>query len=188
MGMVFVVVQEPSGDLPECGDRIRKRVHANIVSLEGFDEALGDAIRFRALNGSEAREEIESGREGPGLVCGVDAAIVGKPFERVCGAWMAANRLSMASSIMSRTMLPLMPALATACQAMISRSWASMMKARRTRSPFQQEISNPSEHHRRFERMTTTLPSWRRPFLRPVCRARSMPFCRIIRKIRLWLA
>ena len=37
--MVFVVVQEPSGDLPECGDRIRKRVHANIVSLEGFDEA-----------------------------------------------------------------------------------------------------------------------------------------------------
>ena len=63
-----------------------------------------------------------------------------------------------------------------------------MMKARRTRSPFQQEISNPSEHHRRFERMTTTLPSWSRPFLRPVCRARSMPFCRIIRKIRLWLA
>ena len=43
MGMVFVVVQEPSGDLPECGDRIRKRVHANIVSLEGFDEAFGDA-------------------------------------------------------------------------------------------------------------------------------------------------
>ena len=42
--------------------------------------------------------------------------------------------------------------------------------------------------HRRFERMTTTLPSWSRPFLRPVCRARSMPFCRIIRKIRLWLA
>ena len=50
MGMVFVVVQEPSGDLPECGDRIRKRVHANIVSLEGFDEALGDAIRFRRLS------------------------------------------------------------------------------------------------------------------------------------------
>ena len=32
------------------------------------------------------------------------------------------------------------------------------------------------------------LPSWSRPFLRPVCRARSMPFCRIIRKIRYWLA
>ena len=121
MGMVFVVVQEPSGDLPECGDRIRKRVDANIVSLEGFDEALGDAIRFRALNGSEARDEIESGRGGPGLVCRVDAAIVGD-HSSACGAWMAANRLSTASSIMSRTMLPLMPPWATACQAMISRS------------------------------------------------------------------
>lgn len=86
MGMVFVVVQEPSGDLPECGDRIRKRVHANIVSLEGFDEALGDAIGFRALNGSEARDEIESGREGPGLVCRVDAAIVGKPWTTTVAA------------------------------------------------------------------------------------------------------
>src|SRR4051794_2645879 len=82
MGMVFVVVLEPSGDLPECGDRLRKRVHANIVSLEGFDEALGDAIRFRALNGSKAGDEIESGGEGPGLVCRVDAAIVGKPPPR----------------------------------------------------------------------------------------------------------
>ncbi len=54
--MIFVVVLEPSGDLPECGDRIRKRVDANIVSLERFDEALGDAVRFRALNGNEARD------------------------------------------------------------------------------------------------------------------------------------
>ena len=98
---------------------------------------------------------------------------------------MAANRLSTASSIMSRTMLPLMPASATACQAMISRSWASMMKATRTRSPFQQAISKPSEHQRRFERMTMTLPSWTRPVLRPVCLASSMLFCRMIRKIAL---
>ena len=41
-----------------------------------------------------------------------------------------------------------------------------MMKAKRIRSPFQQVISKPSEHHRRFERMTmdfavmeTTLPA-----------------------------
>jgi hypothetical protein len=56
-------------------------------------------------------------------------------------------------------MLPLMPAPATACQAMISRSWASMIKAMRRMSPFQQVISKPSEHQRRFERMTITLPS-----------------------------
>ena len=55
-----------------------------------------------------------------------------------------------------------MPAFATAHQAMTSRSWASMMKAPRTTSPFQQVNSKPSEHQRRFERMTTTLPSWAR--------------------------
>jgi hypothetical protein len=60
---------------------------------------------------------------------------------------------------MSRMSEPLIPALTTARQAMISRSWASMMKAPRTMSPFQQVNSNPSEHQRRFERMTITLPS-----------------------------
>jgi len=45
----------------------------------------------------------------------------------------------------------------------------------------QQVISKPSEHHRRFERMTTTLPSWTRPILRPVWRASSMPFCFMMR-------
>jgi hypothetical protein len=40
MWMVFVVVLEPSGDLPECGDRIRKRGDASIVSLERFDDVV----------------------------------------------------------------------------------------------------------------------------------------------------
>ena len=62
-----------------------------------------------------------------------------------------------------------------------------MMKAMRTISPFQQVISKPSEHQRRFERMTITLPSWTRPLLRPVWRASSMPFCRMMRNTRLWL-
>ena len=35
----------------------------------------------------------------------------------------------------------------------------STMKAPRTMSPFQQVNSKPSEHQRRFERMTMTLPS-----------------------------
>ena len=37
--VVFVVVVEPPGDLPERGERVRQRVDANIVALEGFDEA-----------------------------------------------------------------------------------------------------------------------------------------------------
>ncbi len=65
MRMVVVVVLEPPGDLPERGERIRQGVDANIVALEGFDEALGDAVRFRALHGSEAGHEIERYREVP---------------------------------------------------------------------------------------------------------------------------
>jgi hypothetical protein len=48
--------------------------------------------------------------------------------------------------MMSRTSEPLIPAFTTVRQAMISRSWASMMKAPRTMSPFQQVNSNPSLH------------------------------------------
>jgi hypothetical protein len=54
-----------------------------------------------------------------------------------------------------------------------------MMKAIRMRSPFQHEISNPSEHQRRFERMTMTLPSLTRPVRRPACLASSMLFWRM---------
>lgn len=53
-----------------------------------------------------------------------------------------------------------MPAFTTACHEMISRSWASMMKAPRTTSPFRQVNSKPSLHRHRFDRMTMTLPSW----------------------------
>jgi hypothetical protein len=54
---------------------------------------------------------------------------------------------------------PLIPALITARHAMVSRTWASMMNAPLTMSPFQQVYSNPSEHQRRFERMTIMQPS-----------------------------
>jgi len=54
---------------------------------------------------------------------------------------------------------PLMPAFTTARQEMIYRSCASMMKAPRMTSSFQQVNSKPSEHHRMFERIVTTLPS-----------------------------
>lgn len=40
MGMDFVVVLDPSGDLPERGCGVRQRVHANIVAFEGLHEGL----------------------------------------------------------------------------------------------------------------------------------------------------
>ena len=43
-------------------------------------------------------------------------------------------------------------------------------------SPFQQMNSKPSEHQRRSERITTTLPSWLRPGRWPLCFSRSRPW------------
>src|SRR4029453_7271516 len=104
----------------------------------------------------------------------VSLAVKGLPLSdshsTACGAWIVAKRSSTASSIRSRTIEPLTPTPATACQASTSRSWASMTKTMRTISPFQQVISKTSEHQRRFERITTTLPSCRRPLRAPLGR------------------
>jgi hypothetical protein len=54
-----------------------------------------------------------------------------------------------------------------------------MTKTMRAMSPFQQVISKTSEHQRRFERITTTLPSCRRPLRRPEWRWRRSP-CRFM--------
>jgi hypothetical protein len=57
--MDLIVVVHPAG---HCGERcggVRDRVHADIVSLEGFDEGLGHAIAFGALHGREARLQVE---------------------------------------------------------------------------------------------------------------------------------
>lgn len=53
------------------------------------------------------------------------------------------------------------------------------------RSPFQQPISKPSEHQRRFERMTMNLPARMRPVAPPASLAGRMLFWRMIRKTRL---
>src|SRR5262245_57139866 len=111
----------------------------------------------------------EGGSEVERLFGGEGTAIVGQPLD---GAW----RLDRGEAQFHRLQhqiahhLPLTPAPATACQASTSQSWASMAKTMRTISPFQQVISKTTEHQRRFERITTTLPSCRRPLRRPVWR------------------
>src|SRR5829696_81285 len=122
--MVVVVVLEPSGDLPERGERVRQGVHANIVALEGFDEAFGDAVRLWALDGSEAGHEIERRREVAGLLGRVGAAVVGEPFESVRSLESGEACLDGLQHHVANH-AALMPAAATARQVMISRSWAS---------------------------------------------------------------
>jgi hypothetical protein len=158
--MDFIVIVDPSGDLSKRRLGFRK-----IVPLEGFDERLRHTVRFRAAHGRKARGEVQCRREVSGLFRCVGAALVREMLDRV---WRShgVKRFSRGSSIMSRTSEPLIPAPQTAVQAMISRSKASMMNAIRT--TFQQENSRPSEHQRKFERMTMILPSWARPCRRPV--------------------
>jgi hypothetical protein len=52
--MAVVIVVDLSGDVPERGLCVRQRIYANIITLEGFDECLGDAVRFRAARQREA--------------------------------------------------------------------------------------------------------------------------------------
>jgi len=74
--MDVVVVVDPSGDFPEHGLCIRQRVYANIITLEGFDESLGDTVRFRAAHRREARHQVERQGEVSGLLGRVGAAVV----------------------------------------------------------------------------------------------------------------
>lgn len=144
----FVIIVDPSIDLPERSFGIRKWVRCG--HSPGFDECLRHTAGLWA---GEARRQVERLGEQPGLPCRIGRAVVGKMLDG-CGARVAPKRFSTASSIMSRTSEQDVPTLTTAAQAMISRSKTSMMKASRTASPFQQVTSRPSEHQRRFERMT----------------------------------
>lgn len=157
--MDFVVVLDPSVDEPARCLGVRSLGYADIVALQSFDEGFRHTVQLRA-------RDVEQGirlslGEQPCLPRGISRAIV-REISIAFGAWVAWKRFSTASNIMSRTSEPERTALATAVQAMISRSKASMMKAGRMTSPFQQVNSSPSEHQRGLERMTMTLPSWMR--------------------------
>ena len=145
MRVVLVVVVEPPGDLPKHCSSVRQWLYASVVALECFDEGFSDAVRLRAVHRGEAWHQAEGGGEVERLPRGERTAIVG--HSTACGAWIVTKRSSTASSIRSRTVEPLMPAPATACQASTSRSWASMTKTMRTISPFQQ--MRPADPDRR---------------------------------------
>jgi hypothetical protein len=74
--MDFVVVVDPSGDVPEHGLGVRQWFYTNIITFEGFDEGLGDAVRFRAAHRGEARHQVQCRGEVPGLLGRVGAAVV----------------------------------------------------------------------------------------------------------------
>lgn len=64
MRVVFVVVEEPPGDLPEHGGGIRQGVHANIVAFEGSTKASAmpfDSGLATGVHGTKPRARAKSG-------------------------------------------------------------------------------------------------------------------------------
>jgi len=61
--VVGVVVLHPVFDGSKRRDRVRDRVHPNVVALEGAHEGFGHAVAFGAFDGREAGLEIERGRD-----------------------------------------------------------------------------------------------------------------------------
>lgn len=74
------------------------------------------------------------------------------------GVFVPPKRRSTASIMRSRTIAPVTPAWATAAQAMISRSQASIPKSARTMSPLRQSSSRWSDHQRILGFRAMTMP------------------------------
>ena len=91
-------------------------MNVDVVAFEGLHERLGHAVGLRAAHRGEAGNQPQADREVDRVVGSIGAAIVGEPLDRV-GSVAAPKRRSVASSIRSRIISPLMPPVLVAHQA-----------------------------------------------------------------------
>src|SRR5476649_1201920 len=84
--MAFVVVLEPCRQLRQDCWSIRAIVNIHVISLEGFNERFGHAIRLRTSHRCKAWHEAESGRKLDRLMRPIAAAVVREPLH-----WMRYN-------------------------------------------------------------------------------------------------
>ena len=173
---------QPGGKVLQDERGIGARVHPDVVALEGCDEALADAVAFRAAHGGEAGHEVEGGGEVDGRACGAGGSRC-RPATAPGGAregLQSGARRSRASCRATRS--PLMPWPAVATQEMTSRLWASMAKGEArsatgpsdgpngTVSPVQQRMAKPLEAQRWLEASAMTVPLCACPMCRQVAR------------------
>src|SRR3954462_6505671 len=83
MRMDFVIVVDPSGDLPWHGRRIRQGGYARVIALEGLHEGFGHSVGLGALHRREARDEVQGGGKVARFLGGIWASIVGQLLDRV---------------------------------------------------------------------------------------------------------
>src|SRR5471030_1397312 len=81
--MALVVVLEPCRQLRQYCLSIRAIVNIHVISLEGFNERFGHAVRLRAAHRSKAWHEAESGRKVDRLMRPIAAAVVREPLNRM---------------------------------------------------------------------------------------------------------
>src|SRR5580704_4583459 len=81
--MALVVVLEPSRQLRQDCLSIRAIVNIHVISLEGFNERFGHAVRLRTSHRCKAWHEAESGRKVDRLMRPIAAAVVREPLHRM---------------------------------------------------------------------------------------------------------
>ena len=86
MRVDVVVILEPGWQLLEDRDGVWPWVHAGIVTFQGFDEGLADAVAFRATDWREAWNKVQGCGEVGGFGGGIGGTIISQPLDGERGA------------------------------------------------------------------------------------------------------
>src|SRR5690606_7034444 len=89
MWMDFVVILDPSVDKPESCFGVGNLGYADIVSLQGFDESLGHAVRPGACDRGKAGRQIERLGKQPCVSRCISKTIVCEMFDSMRGSCCA---------------------------------------------------------------------------------------------------
>jgi len=81
MRVDVIVILEPCWQLLEDRDGVWPWVHAGIVTFQGFDEGLADAVAFRTTDRREAWNKVQGCGEVGGFGGGIGGAIIGEPLD-----------------------------------------------------------------------------------------------------------
>src|SRR4051794_15255030 len=77
----LAIIFDPIGE--HCRDcvGIMQDVEASVIALEGFDEALRDAVAFGTADKCEEQRQAESARHVDSVLGDVGTSVVGQPFD-----------------------------------------------------------------------------------------------------------
>ena len=74
--MDLAIILEPVSAHYKDGVGAGEDVQPSVIAIQGFDDALGHAVVFRAAHGSEQQFEAKSAGHIGGIFCDIGAAIV----------------------------------------------------------------------------------------------------------------